>query len=523
MPALTTASRWLSGFLGYSAGVAVNPYPGSRVDEQYPARPHLALDQKDLLNRMQHRELLNSSRHIYNAFPAVSGAINDIANHAVGQSWQPQYKGRFADFGDLAEDWLREYSKICDVRGHPYTLTTDMHVGAVTLCRDGEFFLHLTSNEAGYPLVQFIESHRIGSRATISDGVIQGGPFAGLIQKNGIAYNAYSRPVGYHFLGDAPELDQWIPAERMLHVFDPKWFSQGRGISPLVYGILDWLDVQGWRQNEKIAQVMLSSIAMTEANEEGAPDTLQARMARAAAAAAGTEQAAKPRKVVESFNAGMVRFLKLNGSNLKAFETGRPSPNQANFEERVLRGCFRALGWTYEQALDSRGQGGANVRRDVAQNQKSVEHMQEILMAPWRRVLIYALAAGSALDLLIDDEGNRFALVPDWYKWRPQLPQKMTVDHGRDRRVDIEEIRTGARTMIQDIRDRGGDEDAHLDEQIKFYKLKQAKADQAQIPREDWVECFGSLLINPSAQPATEEGDEETTPPAPARNQPDEQ
>jgi hypothetical protein len=120
--------------------------------------------------------------------------------------------------------------------------------------------------------------------------------------------------------------------------------------------------------------------------------------------------------------------------------------------------------------------------------------------------------------LLIDDEGNAFALAPDWYKWRAQLPQKMTVDHGRDRRVDIEEIRSGARTMIQDIRDRGGDEDTHLDEQIKFHLLKREKANTANIPREEWVECFGSLIINPTAQPIAQlDDEEETNPPAPAK------
>ena len=506
MAILATASRLVGAFFGWN-GRAANAFPGSKTDEQYPARPELALDQKDMLGRMQHRALLNSGRHIYNAYPMVSGAINDIANHAIGQSWDPQYKGKYPEFGDAAESWLREYSKICDVRGHPYSLTIDMHVGVVTICRDGEFFLHLTSNADGYPMVQFLEAHRIGTRSDSSEGKVLTGLYAGLPMRNGIAYNEVSRPIAYHYLGDNPIDDQWVPAERMIHVFDPKWFSQGRGISPLVYGILDWLDVHGWRQNEKIAQLMLSSIALLETNEEGAPNTLASRMKEIANAATAGTQPTKAKEFVEILKAGATRFFKINGSNLKALESKRPSPEQANFEERLLRGCFRALGWTYEQALDSKGQGGANVRRDVAQNQKSIEHIQDIVLLPWRRVIVYALAAANEIGALYSEDGDKIELPVDWYRWRPQLPQKMTVDHGRDRRMDVEEVRTGLRTMITDIRDRGGDENTHLDEQIQFHKLKREKARVADIPREEWVECFGSLLVNPTAAPTEQAPD----------------
>ena len=70
--------------------------------------------------------------------------------------------------------------------------------------------------------------------------------------------------------------------------------------------------------------------------------------------------------------------------------------------------------------------------------------------------------------------------------------------------------------MIQDIRDRGGDEDTHLDEQIKFHLLKREKANAANIPREEWVECFGSLIINPTAQPVADVDEEEEADPPPA-------
>lgn len=511
MPALQTASKLISAFFGFSGARAANAYPGSKVDDQYPSRPELSLDQKDLLGRMELRQLLNSGRHIYNSYPMVSGAANDIANNVIGQHWQPQYTGkRDQVWGRKVETWLKEFYKICDVRGQPFDMVTDLYVGVVTLIRDGEYFLHLTQNEAGYPMIQFLEAHRIGTRIGSFDGAILEGTYKGLTQRNGIAYNAYSRPIAYRFLGDTPETDEWIDAARIYHVYDPKWFSQGRGISPLVYGILDWLDVHGWRQNEKMAQLIFSSIALLETNEAGAPSTLQDRMRQAVTG--GSTTGGPVKQIVESFTSGMTRFMKINGSNIKALENARPSPNQANFEERILRGCFRALGWTYEQAYDSSKQGGANVRRDVAQNQKSVEHMQSITSKPWLRVTVYGLAAANALDVLNDEDGNPLGLVPDFYKWRPQLPQKMTVDAGRDRRVDVEEIRAGTRTMIEDIRDRGGDEEEHLDEQIRYYLMKREKAKLAGVTDDEWIDCFGSLLVNPPAPAVVADGTDEPSP-----------
>jgi capsid protein len=510
---LKTAGEYLAGLFGFGKARASNAYPASKTDDQYPARPELALDQKDLLRRLKHRELLNSTRHLYNAFPGISGAVNDIANHAIGEMWQPQYRGKDEAFGERAESWLHEWSKIVDVRGFPYSLPVDMHVAITTLIRDGEFFIYKTENASGYPLIQFLEAHRVGERYGVDGGRIIEGPYAGLTQRNGIAYNTFSRPVAYHFLGDTPASDQWIDAQFLQHVFDPKWFSQGRGISPLVYGVLDWLDVMGWRNNEKMAQVIFSSISYTEHNEEGGPSGLQARMAKLNAGTNDNNQA-KPN--VENFVKGAVRYFKLNGSDIKAFENKRPSPNQANFEERVLRGAFKAIGWTYEQAYNSKGQGGANVRRDVAQNQRSVEHYQGTVRMAWERIIVYGIARAASIGAFVDSTGEEIILTADWYKWRPQLPRRMTVDNGRDSKANIEELRTGVKTMIDDIRERGGDERQHLQDQVRWYNLKLEFSEKNNIPEEKWPEVFGSLLHNPTtSQPDNDE--------PPARNREDDE
>lgn len=510
MSALETAGKFFTSLMWWR-GVTTPVYAGATTDDQYPDRPEMRLDQKDMVGKMEFRVILNSARHVYNAYPMVKGAIDDIANHTVGNAWNPQSQSRDIVFARVAENWMRQHSKIVDIRGNPYDLNLDMRVAVITLCRDGEFFINFTSNEAGYPLIQFVEAHRIGNR-NFPDGPITQGLYTGLQCRNGVAYDRVSRPIAYHYLADNIADDQWVPAGRMYHAYDPQWFSQGRGVSPLIYGMLDWLDVHGWRDNEKMAQLMFSSVALIESNETGAPNPLDPSM-RLKKTGAGTVADPEKKSFFETFRAGQTRYLKFNGANLKALENGRPGPNQANFEERVLRGAFRALGWTYEQAIDSSKQGGANVRRDVAQNQNSVTHFQGLVGRPWERIVVYSIAAANALQLMIDTENGQPVELPvDWYKWIPQLPQKMTVDYGRDRRVDIEELRVGSRTMIRDIRDHGGDEEQHAREQVAWWKLKQRIADEEGIPAEKMAEVFGSLAIPGQVQSAaTEDGEDKET------------
>lgn len=400
----------------------------------------LTYDQKDLISQLDHEELLSACRHIYNSFPMLAGAIDDKANTVSGPGWGPQFDGRDASWGDVAENWLINHFKIIDVRGRPFDMANITHLSSVTLDRDGEYFVYIFKTPSGYPLIQILESHRIGNR-------YHNTTFGNYQVRNGIAYDAYGRPVAYHFKGDTRELDSWLPARNIIHVYDPKWFSQGRGISPLVFGILDWLDVIETRDSEKVAQRIVSSIALKNKTPTGKPDSFTQRFGGTGVKTEG-DKGHTSENLVEEFTSGQIHYLKFNAEDIEAFAANRPSVNQRAFEEAVLRGAFAGIGWTYEQAYDASKLGGASVRRDILKNQRSVERRQQVLMHPWQRIASYSIAVAIQNSILEPSA--------DWYQWAPQLPAKMTADAGNEAKIEAEEFKLGFTTLRNIVSRRGG-------------------------------------------------------------------
>ncbi|WOO43153.1 phage portal protein [Rubellicoccus peritrichatus] len=396
----------------------------------------LTADHKDLLSELDHEDIVSATRFLYNRFPMLSGAIDDKANHVVGNGWGAQFEGTDLTWGEQSEAWLKDHFQICDVRGRPFDMKNDLHTGVVTLMRDGEYFIVLTKNKAGYPMFQFLESHRIRCRKFTPE-------YRGLQVRNGIAYSAQGRPLFYHFFGDSSADDRWISARDIIHVFDPKWFSQGRGVSPLVTGILDWLDVLDVRENEKYAQRLFSMLALKHKNESGKPDSFAQRFGKSGNTRTATSSDAdndfEAEELVQEFRKGQIRWLKIGSEDVESFLSNRPTSNQQAFEQAILRGAFAGINWSYEQSYDGGKLSGAPVRRDIAKNQRSVERMQCILFYPWFRQVGFSVSVAIELGFLTAHS--------EWFRFTPQLPAKMTVDAGNESKIELEEYRIGFSTL----------------------------------------------------------------------------
>ena len=458
----------------------------------YKPRPIADRDFKDMLSNNEWRDLMLTGRYIYNNFPVVAGAIKQIANYTIGARWNPQYEGDDRKWGKDAEAFLKEWSKIADVRGQPYSLTRDLWLAVVSLCRCGDFFIHKTRASNSFPQLQFLEGHRIGNR-NWSNGVVPAGErYSGRSFRNGIAYNNFSRPIAYRFIADRIEDDRWIAVEDLIHVYDPMFFSQGRGVPAIATAILDWLDVKEVRENEKIAQRIYSSIAILEKNQSGKPNTWESRFSADAEIQADddSERISEPR--VELISKGMIRYLVIGGEEIEIPKTDRPTTNQREFQESIMRGAFMGLGWSYEQAYDSKAQGGANVRRDIGKNQKSIDNMQGILRPPYLGCITYALAVAARPDLELIPE-----LPVDWFKFRPQLPAKISVDAGRDSKAISDGLRNGSMAMVDVLAEQGEDPEDHLRKIARYEKLKVTVAQEEGI---DDLTIFGSNDPNPAQE-----------------------
>lgn len=429
--------------------------------------------------------MLSVGRYLYANIGAVSGAINEIGTYAVGEGWQPQYLGRNKAWGDRAEGWLFDWFKICDVRGNPYDFTTDLFLTSVSIDRCGDNFLLLTETEDGYPMVQFIPAHRIGTRSGGSN-TVEKGEYKGLEICNGIVFNGYQRPVAVHVLGDDDRgiEDRYISARDGQLNFAPFWYDQGRGITSLSNAIRDWQDYRDIRDFEKLGIKTASETAVIENNERGSANPDQAK---------SHFETPDPSTgiVIENLEGGAIRYFRSNsGSGLSVLKSERPSVETQGFiQDQIMRGAFAGLGWPIELSWNPEKLGGANIRMIVEKAERAVKRRQKYLCLVWRRVTYYAIAKAMKIGALPHD--------PDWFLWDAQLPKSLTVDAGHQSKADIEEYRIGFKTLSEVYGKRGIDWQTALRQRIKEEKfLREECAAQGVKPEDIQIKATNGKQSN---------------------------
>jgi hypothetical protein len=440
-----------------------------------------ARDTKQDISRYTQTKLMSLGRYLYANVGFVHGAINERSCYAVGTGWVPQFVGKDRKWGELAEVWLWDWMRICDLRAGPFDFRTDLFLASVGVDRDGDAAVVLTENELGYPLIQMIPAHRIGDNG---DGKVKGGRFAGKEIYHGVIYGPHQRVIGYRIQGDDTHVD--IGAESLLLMLNPEWCDQGRGITALSPVINDNVDIDDIRSFEKFAVKIYAMQTIMETNESG-----QAEMGDAFLDMA--QSGNKP--VYEDMDGGMIRYFRANaGTGIKAFEHNRPSPNVQAFLRELMRGCYNAIEWPFELSYDASQIGGANIRMIVAKAHRSIEKRQLLLGVMARRVVGYAIAKAIKLGLLPWSD--------EWYQWDFQMPQRLTVDAGREAQNDREDFKMGLTTLRELYGKRGLDWMEQIDQRIDEAKyLLDQCAKKGVDPR--YVQ-----LITPNEKPAGEKNDE---------------
>jgi len=405
----------------------------------------------------------------------VAGAVHKKADYVAGDAWMPQYVGRDTTFKKTGEARIRLWTRAADIRGMPYTWNRSAWLTSVCLDRDGDNFIVTTRNpDNGEPRLQFLEAHRIGMPGgKIFTDLVENGPYEGKRILNGVVYDDYNRPLAYNLLPVTGAMDAdnfaFLPAASVIHIFDPRWFSQGRGIPSISYGILDWYDISEIRDSEKIAVKVNSALALVEKNDTGTHDpTPQAIASRSAY---WTDKPLKP--WVELLEGGTIRYIKTNGS-LEAHKADRPSSTFEGFMDHIARGGFVGMDWPIEVALDMSKVGGAAVRAVVNQAQRSVNSRQVAMRHPLESAFLYVVASFI--------QRGEIPFTEDWWNWIFTYPAKFSVDVGRDRQNVREDLASGVITLTKVVSDGGGDVETHLRERAKDYKLAEEIATDEGVP-----------------------------------------
>lgn len=460
-------------------------YPISQDTPFRGYRPRLNRDFSDLVSCWRHTEILSDARWLYaSGGGIVAGAVHRKADYVVGQAWMPQYLGKSPKWKTRAEELVYSWCVNSNVRGQPFTFWGDMWRLSRALDVDGDAFVVLTQNELGFPAYQVLEAHRIGVRDS-NENVVREGRFKGRRILSGVIVDDVMRPIGYRVLApvvngvpQGPDVD--LPAPAVVHVFDPKWFSQSRGIPSIAFGALDFFDVSEIRSAEKVAVKANSRLAIIESNETGKRDISGDLLTgRGAGKGEGGVQ-------MQTLDEGTIRYIKSGTGKIEAHSHDRPGATWEGFMDHVLRGAFLGMDFPAELAWDASQLTGPGVRAVIAQAQRSVTSRQQVLEMPALSILLYAI--GKHID-----SGN-LSFVSDWWNWTFTKPSKLSVDIGRDAQNAREDYSLGVKTMGQIQEEMGRDVEEHFRERAQEWLSKQRISNEMGVP----IEAFGESARSPS-------------------------
>lgn len=385
------------------------------------------------------KTILSKARDLYSNLACVGGAINEVSDLAVGDSWKPVYHGKDKAWGEQATQFLNRWMEMCDIRGEPFSLQIGLKNAATAVMRDGDVLCVLTSTNNGkYPKIQWIPAERIGSRNDAS--VVSGGQLDGYEITNGVIKNNLGLTIGYNILGEAEDGSEDIQVTVLdaQLVCDPVWIDQSRGLSALASAIQPFSDYK------EIVQAEIKSVkaASNYALQFYIPEEQQANFSgedgdNPYTTAIGDVSGSNSKSLtVETMQLGgeALIFKPDSGAKVEVLESDRPSQNTSKFlTDLVLRNCFQSLRIPSEFAfqLDS---GGSTTRLVTGKVQRRIEQIQAHILRPvWLRMVRYAISKAMKYGYLPMNND-----IVDAWAWQPTYPREITVDNGRDTKADLD-------------------------------------------------------------------------------------
>lgn len=453
--------------------------------------PLLDRDFKRNISGLGRRTMMSIGRKLYHNFSEVRGLVREIVNLTTAV-FKPQFSTQDPDWNNEAEMFLANHDKIANFKAGS---SPSMQRLRRTLLRnvivDGDAFVALISApESDYPFLQVIPPHRISSYDYDSTEV-KDGPFKGMTISDGIVMDEYGRAIAYRVWDDNKSDYQILPADSVIHIFDQEWDDQARGYSQLASCLFDFSDVSESRQFELMAQKIAASINLVEYNElgeaENAPFLTEG-------AEEGEDVSGTPTGLITETIDNHIKYMRSGtGAKLQAYISDRPTQNQRDFVDTIIRACFYGMGWSFDYSLDSTKIGGASMRVQVDKVNRTIASYQDNLIEPTqRRIDSWRIAKGIKLGLVQPND--------EWWKFRYQKAARLTADAKYESQKDLEEFSAGVTSLEKLAANRGGDwvelQDQLLTEEMRWNQrrkelglppapFRQTKSAGATLPEQD--------------------------------------
>lgn len=434
--------------------------------QQRRARTGFDRDSANLYSGTDRLLLMSMGRWLYANNSLVAGSVDDQAAIISGEL-TPQFAGEDSAWGTLAEQWLEDHDRLCDVRGDLYPMQTLQRLWMLHIIRDGDVGVIFTEGAGGYPLLQTIPSHRIKGDGKVGPD----SPWEGRRLVDGVIVNDVGRPLAYRVYEDGLAKYQDISAVDMKVRFLPRYADQVRGFSALGCAMVDFQDVDEVRRFELIAQKLAASIVLAETNETGlAPDTAENLLGEDS-----TETNADANIAMHTMQGGEIRYFRSGtGGKLDALKADRPTPAQQQFADSIIRQAMAGMGWSADYFLDPSKVGGASMRVVVERINRHVGMMRSQCLFPLARsVDAWRLAKAMKEEMLPWSD--------DWFRWRYQGAANITADAKYSAQVSEIRMERGLSSPQIEADQIGNDWEHVMDQKIEYWVRLQKRCKEAGV------------------------------------------
>jgi hypothetical protein len=384
-----------------------------------------------LIDQWDSKTLRSLSSRLYANMGVPKAAVKMLADYSVGDAWMPTYTGP-SDFGDgkqiavfLAKTWYPQ----CNVKGSTFDWHQTLRVTSIELSRGGDGIWLKVIGSDGFPRIQIIPPHRLGSGPDWN-GKVKDGPYAGYPSSDGVILDASGRPAAYRVLtGERMESYEDVAAENVIHDFDPEYAEQNRGLPAFTHALEDLRTCLASTEDERIRQMIVSRLHLTIFNESGGPD-----LDDPAFIMSGTEHS-DAGFVAQSVPGGITYMTAGSGERIEQVKHETPGDMWENFQDRMIRSACAPV-FPYGLVWKGAGQ-GTDSRADVVKARRFIQSRQAVLARMARQAISWAYS--------VFQKQNRVPLLDHPFSWSFSTPPRFSVDDGRESTMELNEWRAGLR------------------------------------------------------------------------------
>lgn len=430
---------------------------------QYPTR---SADIDRLIPSGDRENLASLSQRLYINHGVPRAAIDQKADYSVGEAWLPTYTGP-SDMvdGKVVTNFMRNvWYPNCDVVGGSLDWWTRLELASIAIDRDGgEFWLKVKGKD-GFPRLQTIPYHRCkGVEMYVNDD--ETGQWNGFRMRDGIVYWSNGKPAAYRFaMDEMGQKFQYFPAADVIHLYDPKFARQGRGLPAFTHALEELKTMLASEQDERTRLMIVSRLHLIEYNEDGGPnlDDPSATLNRVSNTVTGEDFGVQ----MQDYSGG-IRYMRSNsGDKIEQIKHENPSDSWKRFYDHMVRIALAGVKWPYSLVWEGAGQ-GTDARAEIIKARKSIIQRQKTLNKAALNAFTWAYS--------VFQVNGRLPLLDYPMSWTFSRPPRLTVDDGRESKMEMDRWITGAANLSEILESQG------LGSEEEFYRKRAISVATRQI------------------------------------------